>query len=331
MHRLFRAAIAEINRCVNDRAVPGFILPGVPFFIHCRTRIRAGIRCLAQYAPCATLSVVHQPKRHRTTGCQFSAWLDRQAFSCDISDGTRGIQPDHAQHCSSAPPTTSPDRGAYRACGARCAGPGPTNRYTQLTDADRVALADRLLAENAGAPFWVFAYGSLIWKPAFEYVDNRNCIAHGWRRSFCLNIQGWRATPEQPGLMLALAKGGACSGIAYRMPDGDPQERMLRLLDREVSYHVDVPWLRWLTVRAKGEAFRALAFYCSPKNDGDLVQLAITEQAARLARAVGPKGSCAEYLLNTVEHLEALGIRDRYLWRLQALVAAEIDSLTFGT
>ena len=209
--------------------------------------------------------------------------------------------------------------------------PGPTNRYTQLTDADRVALADRLLAENAGAPFWVFAYGSLIWKPAFEYVDNRNCIAHGWRRSFCLNIQGWRATPEQPGLMLALAKGGACSGIAYRMPDGDPQERMLRLLDREVSYHVDVPWLRWLTVRAKGEAFRALAFYCSPKNDGDLVQLSVPEQAARLARAVGPKGSCAEYLLNTVEHLEALGIRDRYLWRLQALVAAEIDSLTFGT
>ena len=205
--------------------------------------------------------------------------------------------------------------------------PGPGNRYTRLTDADRDALAHRLLHENTGAPFWVFAYGSLIWKPAFEHVEAKPCIAHGWRRSFCLNIQGWRATPEQPGLMLALAKGGACSGMAYRMPDDDAHGRMLRLLEREVSYHVDVPWLRWLTVRSGGKVFRALGFYCAPKQDDDLVQLPIAEQAVRLSRAVGPTGSCAEYLRNTVEHLEALGIHDRYLWQLQAMVAKEIDAM----
>ena len=206
--------------------------------------------------------------------------------------------------------------------------PGPSSHYTYLTDGEFDSLAQRLLAENDGAPFWVFAYGSLIWKPAFDYVAAQTCVAHGWRRSFCLNIQNWRATQEQPGLMLALAKGGACSGVAYRMPDDDPKGRMLRLLRREVSYHVDVPWLRWLTVRANGEAFRALAFYCAPKADADLVHLPIAEQAARLARAVGHKGSCAEYLLNTVTHLEALGIRDRYLWYLQGLVADEIDAMS---
>ena len=111
------------------------------------------------------------------------------------------------------------------------------------------------------------------------------------------------------------------------MPGDDPHGRMLRLLKREISYHVDLPWLRWLTVRANGAAFRALAFYCAPAQDDDLVHLSLQAQAARIARAVGHSGSCAEYLRNTVSHLEALGIRDRYLWRLQALVAAEIDAM----
>ncbi len=205
--------------------------------------------------------------------------------------------------------------------------PGRSTRYTHLEDAEFDALAHRLLAGNGFAPFWVFAYGSLIWRPAFEHVDARPCIAHGWHRSFCLGLLNWRATPDQPGLMLALARGGACAGVAYRMPDDDPHGRMLRLLKREMAYHVDVPWLRWLTVRANGETFRALAFYCAPPQDDDLVHLPVDEQATRIARAVGHAGSCAEYLRNTVEHLEALGIRDRYLWRLQALVAAEIDAM----
>ena len=205
--------------------------------------------------------------------------------------------------------------------------PGRSTRYTHLTDSEVDSLAQRLLAENDGAPFWLFAYGSLIWKPAFEHVAALPCVAHGWRRSFCMDLRNWRATPDQPGLMLALAKGGACSGVAYRMPDDDPHGRMLRLLRREISYHVDVPWLRWLTVRAGGRSFRALAFYCAPKQDLDYLQLPLAEQAARLARAVGHVGSCAEYLRNTVAHLEALGIRDSYLWKLQSLVAAEIDAL----
>lgn len=207
------------------------------------------------------------------------------------------------------------------------ADPGPSTRYAHLTSDEFDSVAQRLLDENGRAPFWVFAYGSLIWKPAFEPVESRPCLAHGWHRSFCLDIQNWRATPDQPGLMLALARGGACSGVAYRMPDDDPHGRMLRLLKREITDHVDLPWLRWLSVRANGGVFRALTFYCAPKEDADLVHLPLAQQATRIARAVGHVGSCAEYLRNTVEHLEALGIRDRYLWQLQALVAAEIDAL----
>ena len=199
--------------------------------------------------------------------------------------------------------------------------------FRKLSKADRVAVADRLVADLEGGPFWVFAYGSLIWKPEFEHVEARRGRVHGWRRSFCLGIHDWRATPDQPGLMLALERGGSCTGVAYRMPDDDPHGRMLRLLDREVDHHEAIPWLRWVTVRSAEGPLRALAFYCAPEADPTVERLSPEEQAARLARAVGYVGSCAEYLYNTVSHLEALGIRDRYLWDLQARVAAEIDRL----
>jgi cation transport protein ChaC len=199
---------------------------------------------------------------------------------------------------------------------------------TPLSDADRARAARDLLAQNAGRPFWVFAYGSLIWKPAFEHVEHRRVTAWGWRRAFCLEIESWRATPEEPGLMLALVTGGCCAGMAYRLPPGDPEAQMLRLLDREVSYHEDLALVRWLSVRdAGGEAIRALAFYAGSLRHDYFQPLPIEEQARRLARAVGHVGSCAEYLRNTVLHLEDIGIRDRYLWQLQQMVADEIAAL----
>jgi cation transport protein ChaC len=203
---------------------------------------------------------------------------------------------------------------------------GPSD-YTPLTDADFSDLADRYLAELGGEGFWVFAYGSLIWKPGFDHVEARRGVVHGWRKSFCLNLNSWRGTPEEPGLMLALQRGGSCKGVAYRMPPDDPKGRMLRLLHREMANHEDVPWQRCLTVRTAEGPIRALVFYCAHDGDPDALHLPIEEQARRLARAVGYMGSCAEYLFNTVSHLEALGMCDRDLWDLQARVAAEIERL----
>lgn len=201
------------------------------------------------------------------------------------------------------------------------------SHLTKLSDSEMVDVAKSLVDQLDGGPFWLFAYGSLIWRPDFEQVEARRGVVHGWRRSFCLRILDWRATPEQPGLMLALQRGGACTGVAYRMPDDDPPSRMLRLLKREISYREDLSWTRWVTVRGPEGPVRALAFYCAPEGDPDVERLTTDEQARRLALAVGPAGSCAEYLYNTVSHLEALGIRDGYLWDLQARVAAAIDRL----
>ncbi len=205
--------------------------------------------------------------------------------------------------------------------------PGPRPGLTPMTEDDFAAAAARLCADIDGQPFWLFAYGSLIWKPAFDAVEARRAVARGWRRSFCLNLTRWRATPEEPGLMLALDRGGACAGVAYRLGDADRPGQMLRLLKRETGHHEDLGWVRWLSCSGGGERFRALCFYAAPRADDDLLRLPENEQARRLARAAGHQGSCAMYLWNTVRHLEELGIRDGYLWRMQRLVAAEIAAL----
>lgn len=199
--------------------------------------------------------------------------------------------------------------------------------YSPLSEAEFAAVAQGFQDALEGGPLWVFAYGSLIWKPEFDHVEARRGVVHGWRRSFCLNINYWRGTPDLPGLMLSLDRGGSCAGVAYRLPDQDQHAAILRMLYREIAYHEDLPWLRWVTVRTAEGPVRALAFYCAPSSHPDLVRLPLDDQAQRLARAAGFMGSCAEYLYNTVSHLEALGIRDRYLWDLQARVAAEIDRL----
>jgi cation transport protein ChaC len=196
-----------------------------------------------------------------------------------------------------------------------------------LTADDKLALAERLLRENSGAEFWVFGYGSLIWKPAFDYVEARRVVAHGWRRDFSLVVHSWRGTEEQPGLMLALERGGSCTGVAYKMSSDEARDQMLRFVEREADYHEDAPTLRWITVRDGNKAFRALTSWVAVPGNPYFLRLSIAEQAQMLARAVGHFGSCAEYLRNTVTHLEAMGIRDNYLWRLQQLVADEIKAL----
>jgi cation transport protein ChaC len=202
--------------------------------------------------------------------------------------------------------------------------PGPEPGLVELTDAEYAAAAHDFLARHGDGPIWIFAYGSLIWNPEFDFVEHRVCRAYGWRRSFSLMIARWRASPEQPGLMLALDYGGSCQGVAFRLPDDDKPRRMERLLRREASYAEDLTCFRWIDVVSGTDKLRALTFWAAPRLDGYYLDLPIEDQAIRLARAAGHIGTSAEYLYNTISKLEEHGIHDAYLWRLQKLVADEI-------
>lgn len=173
----------------------------------------------------------------------------------------------------------------------------------------------------------MFAYGSLIWKPAFESVEQLRASAHGWHRSFCLDLVRWRGSAEQPGLMMALERGGRCDGVIYRLPDGDKAAQIERLLRREIDDHEAVSSVRWVPVRTVQGSLKALGFWVGVTGRGTSLGQPLESVAKILARACGHVGSGAEYLYNTVSHLETFGIHDRNLWRLQQLVADEIRSI----
>ena len=199
--------------------------------------------------------------------------------------------------------------------------------YRAVTDEDDGAEIAQMFATRPEGGFWIFAYGSLIWNPATAFEESRVAVARGWHRRFCL---GWdyryRGNPEQPGLMLALDRGGQCRGIAYRLPEAGLEDELRKLLKRETStVPTPFPW-RWVDLVTEEGPLRALTFAMNRKSDRYIASLSDAELAAVLAKAVGFRGSMAEYLFSTVSRLEELHIHDRRLWRMQELVAAEIEA-----
>lgn len=179
-------------------------------------------------------------------------------------------------------------------------------------------------------PTQLFAYGSLIWKPEIEHVGEQVGVARGWHRAFCFRIERFRGTAEQPGLMMALDRGGQCTGVLYELPPGNLEEQFGRLFRREFTYKPANSIPRWITVDTPSGSVKALTFVMNRASPLYAGRLSPEEVADVLSRACGHWGSGAEYLLNTVTHLEARGIADGSLWRLQRLVAERIDATPIG-
>jgi len=203
-------------------------------------------------------------------------------------------------------------------------GPEPGLVYHSEADYDEV-VRNMLALRPPGRDAWLFAYGSLIWKPEVEHLEARRGTAHGWHRSFCFRITRFRATRDRPGLMMALDRGGQCRGILYRLPGASLQAQLGKLFRREFTVKPPNSTPRWIRVATEEGPLTALAFVMNRQAPAYVGRLAPEEVAALLAGACGHWGSGAEYLHNTVMHLEEHGIHDRNLWRLQKLVAGRIE------
>ena len=210
---------------------------------------------------------------------------------------------------------------------------GETGRLTGRTDlasdADIARYGTDLLADRPGSgEVWIFAYGSLIWAPEFDYVEERLGTVQGWHRSFCLGwVRLYRGTPERPGLMLALDRGGACKGVLFRLPPDGIEANLAKILRREHPIkRVGKPDSRWMTAQTDQGPVKAIGFPISRKSDAYLPGLATEQVVEALATAAGERGSMAEYLHATLSHLQARGIHDSYLWKLQELVAHRIEN-----
>lgn len=206
---------------------------------------------------------------------------------------------------------------------------GPAAGVEQQTDSDYAGWVAKIMASHPAPdrPIQLFAYGSLIWKPEIEHRAERPGVARGWHRAFCLRMHRFRGTPDQPGLMMALDRGGQCRGVLYEMPSEDPAHLLHRLFRREFTVKPINSMPRWLVVETTDGPVRALGFVMNRASPYYTGRLPLPEVARTLARACGHWGSGAEYVLNTVTQLEARGIHDRGLWQLQALLADEIDRM----
>lgn len=208
--------------------------------------------------------------------------------------------------------------------------PPPNPDLVRFSDADYDTAAAEVLARMGDDPIWVFAYGSLMWKPAGDVAEQRLSTAFGWHRSFCIELRSWRGSPDQPGLMMALRRGGSCTGIAQRPLGDDRHEVMVKLLQREIGGPVGYAALKLIDLYSDGGPRRALYFYADPPEVADKPELPLEKVASILARACGHAGSGADYLFRTVAALQAVGIIDPRLWQLQQLVANEIKTIHFG-
>jgi cation transport protein ChaC len=210
------------------------------------------------------------------------------------------------------------------------ADPGAPDNAVEATPADISRFAAEILA---GAPepaqVWLFAYGSLLWKPACEFVEVRIGSLRGWHRAFCLGWNTrWRGSVENPGLMLALDRGGSCNGVLYRLPPDAITENLELVCKREMGFMPSPFPPRWVTVQGSDGPVRAFTFCIDRKSGRYVSGLDEFQVADVLAKAVGARGSMTEYLYLTVKHLEEMGVHDSHLWRLQELVAERIDGLT---
>jgi cation transport protein ChaC len=205
--------------------------------------------------------------------------------------------------------------------------PGPLPGVAYQSDEDYDTMVEDLLhAHPDREDAWLFAFGSLIWKPECEHVEERCGTAYGWHRSFCFQIRRYRGTPDCPGLMMSLDRGGQCKGMLYRLSGHPLREQLHKLCRRETTVKPPNTVPRWITVVSEGVPLRAIAFVMNRESQSYVGKLAPEQIAEILARACGHWGSGAEYLFNTVCRLEECGIHDRYLWRLQQLVAKRIAS-----
>ncbi len=181
-----------------------------------------------------------------------------------------------------------------------------------LTDEERAASLDATLAlrPDAGEGVWLFAYGSLIWNPALHFDQRRLARVYGWHRSFCLSTQAGRGTPDNPGLVLGLDRGGACTGAAFHISEELMQDELSLLWRREMLSGSYRP--RWVRLRgADGAPFgHAIAFTIQRDGENYAGCLSRDDIVRRLASACGALGSSADYLFRTRDGLRSLGIVD---------------------
>ena len=173
--------------------------------------------------------------------------------------------------------------------------------------------------------FWVFGYGSLIWKPGFEFMAESKAMLEGWNRCLCVYSWVHRGTEELPGLVLGLDRGGNCEGLA-RLVSGEKRDRVIAYL-RERELVTNVYQEVWVDITLQGgERVKALTYvvdrnhqqYASKHTVGELVEM--------IRRSKGQSGTNSDYVCSTYASLRELDINDEVLEKIVSELKSDIIS-----
>jgi cation transport protein ChaC len=171
-----------------------------------------------------------------------------------------------------------------------------------------------------GDELWIFAYGSLMWRPDFDFVERRKARLAGYHRALCISSNHWRGTPERPGLVLGLDRGGSCVGIAFRIAAETREATLAAVRAREMIggvYHEI-----WPAVLLDDGRRQVAVTYVADRNHHDYAgKLGREAMLARVRHSVGVAGPNVDYVRNTAAHLQQLGVVDPHL----AFLVAALD------
>jgi glutathione-specific gamma-glutamylcyclotransferase len=167
---------------------------------------------------------------------------------------------------------------------------------------------------QTGGDLWVFAYGSLMWRPGFDFLERRHARLVGAHRALCVYSFVHRGTPQTPGLVLGLDRGGNCRGIGYRVAAGKRDETIAYLRTREQTTMVYLEaWRRvWLDDDPQ-QSVQALCYIVDRGHEQYAGKLALERQLHFVRQGHGRSGNNRDYVLETVKEIEAQGYRDKDL------------------
>jgi cation transport protein ChaC len=189
--------------------------------------------------------------------------------------------------------------------------------------------SDAIRTEKALAQgdLWVFGYGSLMWRPGFEFIEQVPARLIGEHRALCVHSFDHRGTPEKPGLVLGLDRGGACRGIAFRVAGHLRDHTIQYLREREQTTNVYREVMRsvWLLDEAR-QRISALTYVVDRGHVQYAGRLSLAEQLRHVLQGHGRSGNNRDYVLSTVKAIEAQGFRDDQLHQLALMLHGDVPA-----
>ena len=182
--------------------------------------------------------------------------------------------------------------------------------------------------ELSKGDLWVFGYGSLMWRPGFDFVEQVPARLIGEHRALCVYSFDHRGTPEKPGLVLGLDRGGACRGVAFRVAAEQRSSTVEYLRSREQTTNVYREVMRsvWLENEPR-ERISALTYVVDRGHVQYAGRLPLADQLRHVMQGHGRSGNNRDYVLSTVKSIEAQGFRDSQLHQLALMLHDNVHSL----